>query len=91
MRRALEERGLRTWAAYPIAGLTMDLVAAKGQHSCGIDLLGFPGPFERAFPLERYKMFFRAGLKLIPLPFTKWLMDREQCLDAIEKTIQSIR
>ncbi|MFQ5571010.1 MAG: DEAD/DEAH box helicase [Rhodothermales bacterium] len=88
VKRALEARGMRTWSAYPIAGLTMDVVAAAGRRSCGIDLIGFPGAFEQAFPLERYKMFYRAGLKLIPLPYTRWLTDRGQCLNAIEKTIR---
>jgi hypothetical protein len=71
-----------------MAGLTMDLVAARDGRSCGIDLIGFPGAFVQAFPLERYKMFYRAGLRLIPLPFSKWQLDRAGCLDAVERAMK---
>lgn len=80
-------RGLKSWMAYPIAGMILDLVVARNGRSCGIDLVGYPGASEQVFSLERYQMFHRAGLRIFPLPYTSWFMDREQCLKAIDETL----
>ena len=49
----------------------------------GLDLIGFPGRFEDAFSLDRYKMFRRAGLRIFPLAFTEWEKSSDTCLNAI--------
>lgn len=84
---ALADRGFKTWSAYPVAGLTMDIVVASRRDSCGIDLVGHPGVFEAAFPLERYRMFHRAGLRVFPLAYSRWVWNRNECLTAIENTL----
>lgn len=84
VRTLLEERGYQVWMGYPVAGLQLDLVVLRNGRSCGIDLIGYPGTFEAAFPLERYKLLHRAGLPLVPLTYARWLLDREACLSAIE-------
>jgi hypothetical protein len=66
--------------------LTMDLVAMRDGTCCGVDLVGYPGEFEGSFPTERYKMFYRAGFKILPVPYSRWILDRDRCLDAIETT-----
>jgi hypothetical protein len=53
------------------------------KPDCGVDLVGYPGAYESAFPLERYKMFHRAGLSIIPLSYTLWRANRQRCLQAI--------
>ncbi|HLG13392.1 MAG TPA: AAA domain-containing protein [Blastocatellia bacterium] len=80
---ALKGLGCRTWPGYPIAGMLLDLVAARDGRSCGVDLVGYPGAYESAFPLERYKMFHRAGLRIVPLPYTLWRTRRDLCLLAV--------
>lgn len=80
----LESRGYQVWLGCPVAGLNIDLLAARDGQSLAIDLIGCPGPTAHVFPLERYKMFQRAGLALWPLPYTNWIYDREGCLRAIE-------
>ncbi|HEU4387743.1 MAG TPA: AAA domain-containing protein [Blastocatellia bacterium] len=85
----LRAAGFEVWTTYSVAGLTMDLVIAREENSCGIDLVGYPGEFEAPFPLERYRMFHRAGLKIVPLPYSRWLLDRVQCLEAIEAAVRS--
>jgi hypothetical protein len=80
----LERLGYRVWPAYRFAGLIVDIVAARDQEAVGIDLVGHPGAFEQIIPLERYKMFHRAGFRVIPIPFSKWLFARTECLAAIE-------
>jgi hypothetical protein len=85
--RELASRGYETWAAYSIAGLVVDIVAAKGDESFGVDLIGFPGDFEACLPLECYKMFYRAGLNVIPLPYARWRLDKDACLEAIDRIV----
>jgi hypothetical protein len=80
---ALKALGCETWTGYKVAGMLLDLVVARDGYSCGIDLVGYPGLYESAFPLERYKMFHRAGLRIIPLSYTLWRTKRERCLQAI--------
>lgn len=87
VRAALESRGFQTWLGCPVAGLKIDLLAAKGGESLAIDLVGCPGPSAHVFPLERYKMFRRADLTLWPLPYANWLHDRDSCLEAIEAAL----
>ncbi|GEM_PF-6533966 len=48
-----------------------------------IDLIGFPGVFEEALSLERWRMLERVGLRIFYLPFSKWHYDRALC----ERTI----
>ena len=87
---ALRLHGFQTWPRYEVAGLTMDLIVTREGMSCGIDLVGYPGDFEAAFPIERYKMFHRAGLKIVPVSYSRWLMDKEQCLKVIESVFKSM-
>ena len=84
---ALKRLGCETWTGYKVAGMLMDLVAARDGRSCGIDLVGYPGAYESAFPLERYKMFHRAGLRIIPLSYALWRTRRDQCLHAIDDAL----
>lgn len=84
VRDALEQRDFRTWAAYPVAGLEIDLMVAKNGRSLGIDLVGHPGAYGDAFELERCRILQRAGLELFPLPFSAWSRCKERCVQAIE-------
>ena len=73
------------YEAYPIAGVEMDLVVVhKGQTIC-IDLIGFPGVFEDAFPIERIRLLNRMGVSVFPLPYSAWAFKREECLLAFRK------
>jgi hypothetical protein len=86
-KRELERLGCQVWPAYSIAGLVMDMVVLRNGQSCGIDMIGCPGDFSGALSLERYKMFHRAGLKMVPIPYSRWLTNKKACLDAVEKNI----
>ncbi|CAM2065283.1 AAA family ATPase [Sulfidibacter corallicola] len=84
LRMELEARGFRVSGAVSMAGLVLDMVVSRGDRSLGLDLIGYPGPFADVFPLERYQMLGRAGLRMLPLTYVDWLFKREGCLDAIE-------
>jgi hypothetical protein len=84
VRSELEQHGCRTWPAYPVAGMKIDLVAERSGRTVGIDLIGHPGEFARALDLERYRMFQRAGLGLFPLSYRAWHENQASCVEAIE-------
>jgi pimeloyl-ACP methyl ester carboxylesterase len=65
--------------------MILDLLVEKEGKEIGIDLIGHPGGFAPAIDLERYRMFRRAGLRILPLPFSTWQAGAERCLEAIEK------
>lgn len=85
--RELDRLNLPYWPAYPVAGLTIDLITQYQGKSYGIDLIGYPGVYQEAFSLERYKMLQRAGLNTFALPYTYWQADKEACLYELLSTI----
>ncbi|MBN2662090.1 MAG: AAA family ATPase [Bacteroidales bacterium] len=86
VKEVLINNGFTVWQEYTIAGLNIDLIVKKENKIIGLDLIGYPGQFEAAFTVERYKMLHRAGLDTFPLPYTYWVSDKEACLKEIEKT-----
>lgn len=84
----LNKHDIYTQVGLSIAGHTMDIVANNDNKAIGIDLIGFPGDFAEAYTLERYKMFNRAGMKVIPLPYSNWINSREE---SIQYVLRSLR
>ena len=87
---ALEGRGYATWPGYPIAGFHVDLVIESDGRSLGIDLVGYPGEYAGTFELERYRLFNRAGLRILPLPYSAWRRDPQQELAAIDAELTTV-
>jgi superfamily I DNA and/or RNA helicase len=69
---------------YPIAGIEMDIVLMRDGETLAIDLVGFPGEEGIAFHLDRYKIFERAGLKIIPISFCAWRIRKQEILKSIK-------
>jgi hypothetical protein len=78
---------LEAYFAFPIAGMEMDLVVQKDGKRCGIDLVGYPGPFEESFSLERYRMFMRGGLPVVPISYVRWRLDSQACIRAVQQVL----
>lgn len=77
--------GMEEWhVAFPIAGTEIDLVVVHGGKTFCIDLIGFPGEFETALPIERWRMLERVGLSTFTLPFSAWYFDQEKCVTALQ-------
>lgn len=74
----LESLGCQVECGKTIAGERFDLCATRGERMVGIDLIGYPGLFEESFPIERYKMFRRAGVSVLPVAYTAWLLRRNE-------------
>lgn len=76
--------GIKEWhIAFPIAGTEIDLVVVNEGKTFCIDLIGFPGEFETALPIERWRMLERVGLSTFTLPFSAWYFDKEKCVGAL--------
>ncbi|SFB84912.1 Superfamily I DNA and/or RNA helicase [Zunongwangia mangrovi] len=57
---------------YPVAGCILDILITNGSKNYFIDLIGYPGSFEKAFSLERYKTLARIGIRCFPLHYSFW-------------------
>lgn len=76
----LEKSGYtRYWIAYPLAGMTIDLVIAHENRYYCLDFVGYPGPFQKALPLERWKMLSRLRLQCFTLSYSEWRHKRAEC------------
>lgn len=83
---AIRSFGVEEWhVAFPIAGTEIDLVVVINGKTYCIDLVGFPGEFETALPIERWRMLERVGLTTFTLPFSQWYFDKEKCIEALRK------
>lgn len=71
------------YKAYPIGGIEIDIVVVHKKKSYCIDLVGYPGAFEDTFPLERWKMLERMGVKTFALPYSSWYINRDKTRNAL--------
>ncbi len=69
----------KVYIHYPIAGMNIDLVVVNNEQTFCIDLVGFPGQFAEAIPIERWRILDRIGLKSFALPYSLWRFERERC------------
>lgn len=69
----------KTWVYFPIAGIPIDLLLKVNDQYFGIDLIGYPGKYEDAISVGRYKILSRTGIPIFPLPYSNWKFYREDC------------
>lgn len=79
---------INTKIAYSTAGISIDLVAILADKIIGFDLLGYPGPFENAISLNKYKILQRANIKLIPIAYSAWTYQNKICKNAIKTALE---
>lgn len=77
--------GINSLQNYPVAGIEMDLILMHEGETLAIDLVGFPGESSDSFHLDRYKIFERAGLRILPISFTGWRLKRETVIESIKQ------
>ncbi|MEM0993153.1 MAG: AAA domain-containing protein [Bacteroidota bacterium] len=73
---------------YHIAGLDVDIVIVFNDKTYCIDLLGYPGEYAEAFPLERIRIFNRMDVQVFSLPFSMWTLNRKQCIRGLRKFLE---
>lgn len=78
---ALAERGYtNVQHRIQIAGFEVDLAIIQKDRTLAIDLVGFPGAMQRAFPPDKHQMLRRIGIPVFVLPHAKWLVNPASCL-----------
>ena len=61
----------------------MDVLCAYKNQFLALDLIGFPGEYQGFFDLDSYKLFYRAGLKVLPVSYGLWLDKQTMCIERI--------
>ncbi|WP_299583379.1 ATP-binding protein [uncultured Microbulbifer sp.] len=84
----LKQAHIRHWIAFPIAGQRIDVVCEYRGHILGVDLIGYPGEYRQHFTIQTYKVLYRAGVKVLPLPYVSWSQDRRDCLRRILEVLK---
>jgi superfamily I DNA and/or RNA helicase len=87
---ALKNAGYRVYQGLNIAGERLDLILEKNGRVTGIDLIGFPGISFEELPAEKYSLLSRAGIRVIPLPYSSWVFQKDRVLAELEKIISPI-
>jgi len=77
---ALEALGCRCWVDFAVAGQAVDLLVQRENQVLAIDLVTTG---DAAWTAERYALFERAGLPLLPLAHGEWLWRRDQVMARI--------
>ncbi len=65
---------------YPLAGSLLDILVTNKGKNYFIDLIGYPGRFKEAFPLERYNTLARTGVKSMPLHYSFWKKNKKEAI-----------
>lgn len=68
----LESEGWELIEDFRIGDYSVDLLCKKEGRTLGIDLIGFRGAHAEAMALDRHLMLKRAGIELVPIPFSEW-------------------
>jgi superfamily I DNA and/or RNA helicase len=74
----IKNMNLKSWVNYDIAGLRLDIMVKSSNRLLGIDLIGFPGEYEEALSVQRYKILSRAGVSIFPLSYSYWTLQTEE-------------
>jgi hypothetical protein len=74
---------------YHISGLDIDIVIVKNGRTYCIDLVGYPGNYAAAFPLERIKMLDRMDIRVFSLPYLLWTIDQKRCLEGVKNFLEN--
>ncbi|TPN82104.1 AAA domain-containing protein [Aquimarina algicola] len=77
------------YLGYQLSGFVIDVLVEKNGNYLGIDLIGFPGDFQRSFSIERYKVLYRIGIQVIPLSYMTWHFD-ETLKEKLRKKINNL-
>ncbi|WP_199610082.1 AAA domain-containing protein [Flocculibacter collagenilyticus] len=79
----LKKLKIETWSGYTIAGVEIDILCKHKDKYLALDLIGYPGPWEGFFELDTYKIFKRAGIEVLPISYSLWVINRSVCKEKI--------
>lgn len=70
-----------------LAGFTLDLVVLHQNNTIGIDLIGYPGPYQHSYQVEKYKLLSRMGITTVAIPFSSWVLQQSAVKEMLRKII----
>ncbi|MFT4665179.1 MAG: hypothetical protein ACI9XB_002132 [Gammaproteobacteria bacterium] len=75
------------YKSYPIAGMEIDIVVVHEEKTFCIDLIGFPGDYVEAFPMNQWSMLGRIGVAAFSLPYSSWYINGKSTKKALQQFI----
>jgi hypothetical protein len=85
----LKKQELKTYVGFNIAGVSIDLAIEKDGKIVGLDLVGYPGIFEKTIDLYKYKALLRVDIEMIPIPYSLWRFKRKDCERRIDSLLKN--
>jgi len=79
----LQEKGIKAYKNYVVAGTSIDLMAVYEDRALAIDLIGFDGHLKGVLSLKQFKLLARAGLKSFLLPYDEWRNNKSRLLEQL--------
>ena len=79
----LQEKGIKAYKNYVVAGTSIDLMAVYEDRALAIDLIGFDGNLKGVLSLTQFKLLARAGLKSFLLPYDEWRNDKPRLFEQL--------
>ncbi|MGO8946799.1 MAG: AAA domain-containing protein [Ktedonobacterales bacterium] len=85
-----QHAGYTVYRGYPVAGFSIDVVAARGRQALAIACDGDPErlPAAAGTPsldsIAGQTILERAGWRVHRVPYRRWLLDRDSCLEEID-------
>lgn len=76
------------WTSIHIANTSVDILIHHKKKYIGIDLIGYPGQFEGSIGLEDYRVLNRAGITIIPFPYSNWHFTNEDAVKELKQLIK---
>lgn len=73
---------------YHISGLDIDIVLVHSGKTYCIDLVGYPGKYGAAFPIERIKMLERMEIKVFSISYLFWNINRDHSIKALKEFLE---
>ncbi|MEM1218517.1 MAG: DEAD/DEAH box helicase [Bacteroidota bacterium] len=82
--------GVQAHIDFLLAGTQVDMLLKAGQKTLAIDLVGYPGYFTEAFPLDHYRLLARLGLHCMVVYYSDWLVRPELVEQEIKEQWQRL-
>ncbi|HAP61244.1 MAG TPA: hypothetical protein DCR93_17690, partial [Cytophagales bacterium] len=79
----VERRKWKSWPHFMLAGIVVDAVIQTPIATFGVNLVGYPGPYQDALTVAQIGVLKRSGLALFSLPYTLWVHRKKRCLEAM--------
>ncbi|MGB5980563.1 MAG: ATP-binding protein [Nonlabens sp.] len=73
--------------SYPLAGNLLDILVIHKEQHFFLDLIGYPGMFQEAFSMERYRVLNRVGIQTIPIHWNNWKNKKRAITKLLENEI----